>query len=101
MAEVSDVPEERRYVLTLEGQQVGRLDYDIDGDVFVALHVGVDPPHEGHGLGSALVRQVLDEVRRSGRRLRPLCPFAVYFVRENPQYADLLEGARTAADEVS
>ncbi len=98
MAEIVDVPAEQRYVLTVEGRPVGRLDYDVSEDVFVAAHVVVDPSHGGQGLGGTLVRHVLDEVRSSGRRLRPSCPFVAHFVRQHPEYADLLEDARQASD---
>ncbi len=91
MAEISDVPEERRYVLTVDGRRVGRLDYVLEADMFVATHVVVEPAYEGRGLGTALVRHVLDEVRETGLALRPQCPFVVYFLREHPEYADLLE----------
>jgi len=101
VAEIVDVPAERRYLLTVEGRPVGRLDYDVTGDVFVAAHIVVDRSHEGQGLGGTLVRHVLDEVRSSRRRLRPRCPFVAHFVRQNPEYADLLEDARPAANGVS
>jgi uncharacterized protein len=91
VAEVSDVPEEQRYVLTVDGQRVGRLDYALEGDMFVATHVVVKPAYEGRGLGTELVRHVLDEVRETGLALRPECPFVVYFLRKHPEYADLLE----------
>ena len=101
MVEVSDVPGERRYVLTVDGQRVGRLDYAVEGNVFIAEHVVVRPSHERQGLGSRLVRQVLDEVRASGRRLRPQCPFVVHFLAEHPEYADLDEDARLGRKGVS
>jgi uncharacterized protein len=91
VAEVSDVPEEQRYVLTVDGRRVGRLDYEVEGDMFVAKHVVVEPPYEGRGLGTALVRQVLDDVRKTGLALRPECPFVAYFLRKHPEYVDLLE----------
>ena len=87
MSEVSDVPDEQRYVLTVDGHRVGRLDYALEADVFVARHVVVEPSYEGRGLGTALVRKVLDEVREAGLALRPECPFVVYFLRKHPDYA--------------
>jgi uncharacterized protein len=100
MAEVVDVPEEQRYVLTVDGQRVGRLDYAIEGDVFVASHVVVQPSHEGQGLGGVLVAHVLDHVRVSGWRLRADCPFVEHFVSLHPAYADLLEDAAAGQDGV-
>jgi predicted GNAT family acetyltransferase len=101
MVEVIDVPEEQRYVITVDGQRAGLLDYQVLGDVFVALHAEVDPAFAGQTLGATLVRQVLDEVREYGRRLRPRCPFVSYFLRENPEYADLVDEPRPEREEVS
>jgi predicted GNAT family acetyltransferase len=101
MAEVTDVPEERRYVVTVDGARAGFLDYLVQGDVFVARHVEVDPSYAGQGLGSVLVSQVLVDVRTSGRRLRPACPFVSHYLREHPEFADLVVGATAPAEEDS
>ncbi len=93
MADVFDIADEKRYVLEVDGRRVGLLDYELSGDVLVALHVEVDPGSGGQGLGTVLVRRVLDEVRDSGRRMRPRCPFVVHFLRENPEYSDLVDGS--------
>ena len=89
--EVTDVPDEQRFVITVDGQRAGLLDYTLRDDLFVALHTEIDPAYAGQGLGGILVRQVLDEVRDSGMRLRPLCPFVAHFVRNNADYADLVD----------
>ena len=90
MVEVSDVPDEHRYVVTVDGARAGFMDYKIRGDVFVAIHTEIDPAFGGQGLGSRLVSSVLDEVRASGRRLSPLCPFVQRFLEGHPEYADLV-----------
>jgi uncharacterized protein len=93
LPEVADVPEERRYVVTVDGARAGFLDYLVQGDVFVARHVEIDPSYAGQGLGSRLVHEVLEAVRASGRRLRPACPFVVHFLRDHPEFADLVDGS--------
>jgi uncharacterized protein len=98
MVEVSDSPDEDRYVIKVDGQVAGWLDYHIRGDVFVALHTETDPAYSGQGLASTLVTQVLDRVRASGRRLRPLCPFVVQYLRRHPEYADLVAEDSRARD---
>jgi predicted GNAT family acetyltransferase len=92
--DVTQLPDEQRYVITVDGERVGLLDYELDGDVFVALHTEVDPSFGGQGLGAELVTHVLDEVRASGRRLRPRCPFVRHFLRDHPTYRDLVEPVR-------
>ncbi len=104
MVEVTDVPGEQRFVISVDGQRAGLLDYALRGDLFVALHTEIDPAYAGQGLGGILVRQVLDGVRDAGMRLRPLCPFVAHFVRNNADYADLVEdgaGAGSAATDAT
>ena len=50
------------------------------------------PPHlRGHGMGTEMVRQALDWIRREGYRIVPLCSFVSDFLEKNPEYQDLLE----------
>jgi len=44
-------------------------------------------------VGSALVRAVLDDVRRRGLRVEPRCPFIAAFIARHPAYADLVARA--------
>ncbi len=92
--EIFDVPDERRFVLTVDDQRAGVLEYKISGDVFIAIHTEIDPAYAGQGLGSKLVQRVLDDVRQSGRSLRPLCPFVQRFLKQNPSYQDLVVTSR-------
>ena len=85
-----DDPEGQRYVVELDGEQVGMITYRLDGDVVVMNHTEVDPAHERQGIGSELVRQALEDVRRSGRRVRPVCPFVAAYIRRHPGDAELV-----------
>jgi predicted GNAT family acetyltransferase len=44
---------------------------------------------EGRGIGSTLIRGVLDIARAGGLKVKPLCPFAKAYVERHPEYADL------------
>ena len=86
-----DRPEQRRYELMLAGEHVGELVYRNRGENVVAfLHTEVDPTAQRRGLGSALVAGALDDARRRGLRVVPLCPFVDAYVRRHPEYADLV-----------
>jgi predicted GNAT family acetyltransferase len=89
---VTDHPEEHRYeVRDGDGSELGFSVYRRHGDVVVFTHTEVDDAAEGQGVGSALVRGALDDVRAAGLRIRPLCPFVKAYVDGHPEYADLLE----------
>jgi predicted GNAT family acetyltransferase len=53
------------------------------------LHTEVPKELEGRGIGSALIRGVLDTARRQGLKVVPLCPFAKAYIEKHPEYADL------------
>lgn len=81
-----------RYVLRSSGETVGVVDYRRDGDVLDLQHTEVLPQGQGRGLGTVLVREVLDDIRSHGNKLVPSCAFVAKFVEEHPDYADLVAG---------
>ena len=54
------------------------------------MHTEVDPACEGRGFGSKLVAAVLEDVRRKGLEVVPLCPFIAHYVASHPEVHDLL-----------
>lgn len=96
---VEDHPERSRFeARTPDGQVVGFIDYrpaqftgeDSSAADLEMVHTEVDPGEEGHGIGTQLVREALDQVRASGRGVMPLCAFVSAFIREHPDYQDLV-----------
>ena len=74
------------------GQLLGIADYHLRDRVTVLPHTEIDVDHRGQGLGALLVRAVLDDVRAAGGKIDPRCWFVAAFVREHPEYADLVAG---------
>jgi predicted GNAT family acetyltransferase len=60
----------------------------VDG-VLTIRHTEVPKDLEGRGIGSTLIRGVLDTARAQGFKVKPLCPFAKAYVERHPEYADL------------
>jgi predicted GNAT family acetyltransferase len=89
-ATVADDPDAHRYVIELDGSQIGHLDYRLAGAEITMIHAEIDPSHGGQGLGSALVRGALDDARARGLRVRPRCPFVVEFLARHPGEYDHL-----------
>jgi uncharacterized protein len=88
---VQDAPERTRYEVTVEGELAGFAVYEDRPDgVRVFTHTEVSDAYEGRGIGSALARGALDDVRASGRRLVARCPFVAAFLRRHPDYSDLV-----------
>jgi hypothetical protein len=87
--EVRNAEDRNRYELLMNGNLVGIADYRIDGDTIVFPHTEIDAQLRGNGLGELLVRGALDDVRGSGRVVRPVCWFVREFIETNDDYADL------------
>jgi predicted GNAT family acetyltransferase len=78
-----------------------RFELDTDGHVAVAyyrlspgvitfMHTEVPAELSGRGIGSALARGALDQVRAQGLKVVAQCPFIGAFMSKHPEYDDLL-----------
>lgn len=94
---VTHNPEQRRYEAHLEGALAGFAEYQLTDELVVFTHTEVDPSFEGRGVGSALARFGLDDVRAQGtREVMPLCPFIKAWIGKRPDYIPLVYGAPTS-----
>jgi uncharacterized protein len=89
MSSVRDNTQRHRFELEVEGQ-IAFANYRRDGDVVDIVHTEVPRDLNGKGYGSQLVTGTLDLIRSRNQKMRPLCGFVRYFLREHPEYADLL-----------
>lgn len=62
--------------------------YSQRGDRRLFTHTEVPPADEGKGLASRLIKEALDDTRRAGLKIEPLCSFVVAYVRRHPEYRD-------------
>ena len=85
---VRDNTERSRFELGADGH-VAFSNYKRTDGLLTILHTEVPKALEGHGIGSALIRGVLDIARSQGLKVRPLCPFAKAYMDRHPEYADL------------
>jgi predicted GNAT family acetyltransferase len=90
--EVRDEPDESRYAAYVDGELAGYSEYTLDSQRsrIVIEHTEVDDAFEGQGVGSALARGALDDVRRRRLRVVPSCPFVKAWIERHPDYQDLL-----------
>jgi uncharacterized protein len=88
--EVVDVPEHSRYELRIGDRTIGQAAYRRRDGRLVFIHTEVDESLEGRGLGSRLAAGALDDARRQGLQVVPLCPFITHYIQQHEQYADLL-----------
>jgi len=90
-AVVVDVPEASRYELRLGDRVVGFAEYRMrPGGRLVLAHTEIDEECEGRGFGSRLAAGVLEDVRRKGLDVTPLCPFMARYIERHPEHHDLV-----------
>ena len=88
----------RRYRATLDGVEVAHIEIDpIGTDSMLLKHTEVPAVHEGKGYGSAIVRQLLDDLRAQGKTVVPICPFAAAWIKRHPEYMDVVRPSYRAA----
>jgi predicted GNAT family acetyltransferase len=90
--EVTNNEAEQRYEARVDGELAGSAYYDAADDLIVFTHTEVDDAYEGQGVGSALARGALDDVRADGRRkVVARCSFIKGWIEKHPDYQELLE----------
>ena len=87
---VVDVPDEERFEARTADGVAGFSVYQREPGLVIFLHTEVDEAYEGQGVGSALARGALDQVRAAGDQVLPLCPFIRAYIRRHPEYEDLV-----------
>lgn len=87
---VEDNPAEHRFEILVDDALAGVAAYRLQPGVVVFTHTEVEQAFEGKGVGSALVRGALDQVRQRGDQVVAICPFVAGYIERHPEYGDLL-----------
>ena len=78
-----------RYELDVDGK-LAVSEYNRLANAVMFTHTEVPEALGGQGIGSALARGALDDVRAQGLQVIPLCPFIAAFIRRHREYLDLV-----------
>ena len=89
MTDVVNNKAHHRYELTVEGHLAATY-YSLSDGVITFIHTEVPPELGGKGVGSALVKGALDQVRAEGLKVIAQCPFVHAYIGKHAEYADLL-----------
>jgi predicted GNAT family acetyltransferase len=95
---LADNPDQRRYEVRVEGKVAGFAQYRVRPGQITFTHTEVDDRFEGQGLGSKLVAFALDDVRKRGLTVIPLCPFVRAYIQRHPESADVENGGAAPTD---
>ncbi|WIM67288.1 GNAT family N-acetyltransferase [Corynebacterium breve] len=90
--EIDHQPEKLRYIIKVDGREAGYAEYVPLGDEVLDFnHTVIDQAYRGHGLSSILLTEVLTDVRRAGKKVRPTCSAVERFFEKNEAFQDLRE----------
>ncbi|MET7807501.1 GNAT family N-acetyltransferase [Micromonospora chersina] len=87
---VEENPAKHRFDILVDDALAGFTAYVPRGEVLVFTHTEVDDRFQNMGVGSALIRGTLDQIRERGDRIVVQCPFMRAFIERHPDYADLV-----------
>jgi predicted GNAT family acetyltransferase len=79
-----------RFELDADGH-IAFSEYQRSDGALTIMHTEVPKELEGRGIGSSLIRGVLDTARAEGLKVKPRCPFAKAYIERHPEYADLTQ----------
>lgn len=84
-----NVPARRFEVLV--GGLLAWLGYSREGPRYVLDHTWVPEELRGRGLAAQLVTAALTEARQRNWRIVPRCSYVAAFLREHPEFSDLVD----------
>jgi uncharacterized protein len=89
MGAVVDNKAARRFELAEQGA-LAFADYTRSGGVVTVPHVEAALPLRGTGAAGRLMEGMLAAIRADGEKIRPICPYAVAYLRRHPEHHDLV-----------
>ncbi|MBO0933667.1 GNAT family N-acetyltransferase [Fibrella aquatilis] len=84
--------DKHRFELRTDGKLSMVVFERVDDHTLALTHTEVHPDLEGQGIGSNLVKQVLDYVDAHSLKIVPLCPFVATYLKRHPDYQRVVSG---------
>ncbi|WP_327712796.1 N-acetyltransferase [Streptomyces sp. NBC_00464] len=88
---VRRVNAKHRYEILVDGRTAGLTAYRDRDEQRVFYHTEIDDAFAGQGLAAILVQQALTDVRASGKRIVPVCPYVAKFLKKHDEFADITD----------
>ncbi len=86
-----------RFELRIDGVPAAIEDYTLEDGVISFNHTEALDGFEGTGAARQLAERILDEARRRGLQVLPVCPYIASFIGRHPEtYLDLVPTDRRA-----
>lgn len=82
--------ERSRYELVTDGH-ISYVEYMLPGKKLILTHTEVPKALEGKGIGSKLIDHVLEDAKKLGLKVIPLCPFIASYIKRHPEWNSVLD----------
>ena len=79
----------KRFEIEVDGLKP-RIEYILAKNTIYLTHNEVPAKLEGQGIGTYLVKSVLEDIKKRGLTLVPLCPFVAMFIKRHPEWRELV-----------
>jgi predicted GNAT family acetyltransferase len=79
-----------RWVANLDGHEAEMTYSRASAALIIIDHTGVPDALRGRGVGPVLVQRAVEDARREGFKILPLCPFAKAQFERHPEWRDVL-----------
>jgi predicted GNAT family acetyltransferase len=87
--EIRNNADARRYELDVEGLSA-TVAYNLTGPHLMITETLVPTALEGRGIASRLARHVVEDARKRGLVILPVCTFFGHFFQKHPEQADVV-----------
>jgi predicted GNAT family acetyltransferase len=91
VVEREDGPTRGRYRIVIDGVEAEMTYSRVSPELIIIDHTGVPDAMRGRKVGESLVRQAVEDARRDGVFILPLCPFAKAQINRHPEWQDVLQ----------
>jgi uncharacterized protein len=83
-------PANTRYCIEVDGH-LCVLDYILENGTITFTHTGVPDAVGGRGIAAALTRFGLNEARKEGWKVVPLCSYTAAYLKRHTEFLDLVK----------
>jgi hypothetical protein len=84
-------PAAKRIVATTDdGQEVGKIEFEVTNSYWNANHTWVNPDYRGYSIARKLVDMLADTARAEGVKILPTCSYAKHVMEKDATFADVL-----------
>lgn len=82
--------QEKRHFYIEVGDKVAYIQYIENPEKTFLVHTEVPVGLEGQGIGSTLVKLVLEKLKKEGTPVVPLCPFVAGYIKKHPEWKEIV-----------